>query len=155
MKASPPAHSSVTVIAFSVSVPVLSEQITVVLPSASTAGRWRMMARRFAMRPTPMASVMLIAAGRPSGIAPTASATAAISIATQLSPRSTPMAKVSAARPRITHSSRPANSPIFFVSGVAISGAPAIRPEMRPVSVASAVATTRPLPWPATTVVPA
>ena len=31
---------------FSVSVPVLSEQITVVLPSASTAGRRRMMARR-------------------------------------------------------------------------------------------------------------
>ena len=76
----PAAQSSVTVIAFSVSVPVLSEQITVVLPSASTAGRWRMIARRLAMRPTPIARVMLMAAGRPSGIAPTASATAATSM---------------------------------------------------------------------------
>jgi hypothetical protein len=151
----PALHNSVTVIAFSVSVPVLSEQMTVVLPSASTAGRWRMMARRLAMRPTPMARVMLMAAGRPSGIAPTASATAAISIGTQPSPRNTPMAKVSAARPRITHSSRAANVPIFFVSGVAISGALAISPEMRPVSVAFAVAITRPWPWPATTLVPA
>jgi hypothetical protein len=114
-----------------------------------------MMARRLAMRLTPIASVMLIAAGSPSGMAPTASATAATSMSAIASPRQTPMTKVSAARPRITHSNRPANSPIFFVRGVAICGAPAIRPEMRPVSVASAVATTSPWPWPATTVVPA
>jgi hypothetical protein len=60
--------------AFSVRVPVLSEQITVVLPRVSTAGNLRMMARRWAMRATPMASVMVTAAGRPSGMAPTASA---------------------------------------------------------------------------------
>ena len=88
------------------SVPVLSEQITVVLPSASTAGSLRMMARRFAMRATPMASVMVTAAGSPSGIAPTASATAAMNISTAFSPRATPMANVTAASPRITQSTQ-------------------------------------------------
>ena len=67
--------------AFSVRVPVLSEQITVVLPRVSTAGSLRMMARRRAMRATPMARVMVMAAGRPSGMAPTARATAAMNMA--------------------------------------------------------------------------
>ena len=57
------------------SVPVLSAQITVVLPSVSTAGMRRMTARRLAIRATPIANVMVTAAGSPSGIAPTASAT--------------------------------------------------------------------------------
>ena len=75
-----------TVIWFSVSVPVLSEQMTVVLPRVSTAGSLRMMARRRAMRDTPMARVMVTAAGRPSGMAPTASATAAMNMSTTGSP---------------------------------------------------------------------
>ena len=61
------------------SVPVLSEQMTEVAPSVSTAGRRRITACLTAMRCTPMASVMVITAGSPSGIAPTASATTAIS----------------------------------------------------------------------------
>ena len=61
-----------TVISLRVSVPVLSEQITETEPSVSTAGRRRMMALRAAMRCTPIASVMVITAGRPSGIAATA-----------------------------------------------------------------------------------
>ena len=41
-------------------------------PSVSTAGSRRMMAFRVAMRCTPMASVMVMIAGSPSGIADTA-----------------------------------------------------------------------------------
>ena len=69
-----------TVISFLVSVPVLSEQITVTEPSVSTAGRRRMMALRRAMRCTPMASTMVMMAGRPSGIAATAMPTVARNI---------------------------------------------------------------------------
>ena len=58
-----------TVIWFWVRVPVLSEQMTVVEPRVSTAGRLRMMARRLAMRETPIARVTVSAAGRPSGMA--------------------------------------------------------------------------------------
>src|SRR5580693_6242929 len=52
----------------SVSVPVLSEQIRDTEPSVSTAGRRRMIAWRCAMRCTPMASVIVMSAGRPSGM---------------------------------------------------------------------------------------
>ena len=58
-----------TVISLRVSVPVLSEQISDTDPSVSTAGRRRMMALRRAMRCTPIASVIVMIAGRPSGIA--------------------------------------------------------------------------------------
>ena len=61
-----------TVISFLVSVPVLSEQIVVTQPSASIAGRRRRMAWRFAMRCTPMAIVIVVTAGRLSGMAATA-----------------------------------------------------------------------------------
>ena len=56
------------VISLRVKVPVLSEQMTEVAPSVSTAGRRRITALRAAMRCTPIASVMVITAGSPSGI---------------------------------------------------------------------------------------
>ncbi len=65
---------SSTVILFCVSVPVLSEQIQVQLPSVCTAESLRMTAFAFAMRCTPMARVTT--APMPSGIAATATATA-------------------------------------------------------------------------------
>ncbi len=71
----PPATIRCTVIWFWVNVPVLSEQITVVLPSVSTAGNLRMIACRRAICTTPIASVTVTAAGNPSGMALTASAT--------------------------------------------------------------------------------
>ena len=80
----------------------MSEQMTVVLPRVSTAGSLRMMALRLAMMDTPSARVMVTAAGKPSGIAPTARATAAMNISSQLPPRPTPTRKVSAASPRMT-----------------------------------------------------
>ena len=90
-----------TVIWFSVRVPVLSAQITVVLPRVSTAGRRLTTARRRAIRATPIASVMVTAAGNPSGMAPTARATAAVKVSTASCRRSRPTAKVAAANARI------------------------------------------------------
>ena len=65
-----------TVISLRVSVPVLSEQITVAAPSVSTAGSLRTMALAAAMRRTPRLSPTVTIAGSASGIAATASATA-------------------------------------------------------------------------------
>ncbi len=138
-----------TVIWFSVSVPVLSEQMTVVLPSVSTAGSLRMMARRLAMRETPMASVMVTAAGRPSGIAPTASATAAMNISTALFPA--PDAEREGSRrpaPRMAQSKSRLKCAILRVSGVERSVASEISLAMRPISVWSPVAQTTPSAWP-------
>ncbi|HBE72516.1 MAG TPA: hypothetical protein DDW31_00145, partial [candidate division Zixibacteria bacterium] len=59
----PPAKTRWTVIWFWVRVPVLSEQMTEVLPRVSTAGSLRMMAFRLAILETPMARVMVRAAG--------------------------------------------------------------------------------------------
>jgi len=129
--------------------------MTVVLPSVSTAGSLRMMACRLAMRETPMARVMVIAAGSPSGIAPTASATAAMNMENADSPRPRPTAKVSIASKPMAISSQLLNTAILRVSGVARSGVSAISREMRPVSVRSPVATTTPAPWPLIITVPA
>ena len=64
-----------TVISFFVSVPVLSEAMTVAEPSVSTAARCRTIAFRRAMRCTPIESTAVTTAGKPSGTAATASAT--------------------------------------------------------------------------------
>ncbi|OQB54119.1 MAG: hypothetical protein BWX99_02233 [Deltaproteobacteria bacterium ADurb.Bin151] len=94
-----------------------------------------MIAFRLAIRFTPMASVIVTAAGSPSGMAPTASATAAMNISTAPSPRHIPTANVRAARIRIATRRTLLNDAIFTVSGVERSAAPAIISEMRPVSV--------------------
>ena len=52
---------------FCVSVPVLSQQITVVEPSVSTAGRWRTRALRRAMRCVAIASESVTVGASPSG----------------------------------------------------------------------------------------
>ncbi len=62
------------VISSLVSVPVLSEQMTDVLPKVSTAGRRRTSAFRFTIRCTPMANEMVTTAGKASGTAATAKA---------------------------------------------------------------------------------
>lgn len=59
-----------------VRVPVLSEQITEVQPRVSTDGRLRTMAFFLAMRRVPRARQVVMTAGRPSGMAATARATA-------------------------------------------------------------------------------
>ena len=73
---SPFSASCVTVILFSVSVPVLSLQITVALPKVSTEGSLRISAFCFAIRCTPSAMTMVAVAGSPSGMMEIASDTA-------------------------------------------------------------------------------
>ena len=73
---SPPRNASRAVIWFSVSVPVLSEQITDVDPSVSTECKRFTMAFCFAIFEIPIANVTVTTAGRPSGMAATARATA-------------------------------------------------------------------------------
>lgn len=59
-----------------VKVPVLSEQMTDVQPKVSTDGKDRTMAFFLAIRLVPRAKQVVITAGKPSGIAATARATA-------------------------------------------------------------------------------
>ncbi len=123
-------------------------QITVVEPSASTAGSFLITAARLAMRPTPIARVIVTTAGRPSGIAATASAIEALNMSTKASPRTSPMTKVTAPRTRMTQSSVVENWAILRVSGVLRSAAPAMSCEILPTSVSSPIATTTPAPVP-------
>ena len=72
--------TSVTVILFCVKVPVLSEQITLLLPSVSTAGSLRIILFFLAIFVTPIESIIVTIAGSPSGIAATARPTDVINI---------------------------------------------------------------------------
>ena len=83
-------HSSRTVITPVVSVPVLSVQMTVALPSVSTAGSRRMSTWRAAIRWTPIASAIVTIAGSPSGTAATASDTADMNTSSGGRPRDEP-----------------------------------------------------------------
>jgi hypothetical protein len=67
-----------THISLVVRVPVLSEQITVVHPNVYTLGNFRMIAFYFAILLAPSAKQVVITAGKPSGIAATAKATATL-----------------------------------------------------------------------------
>ena len=72
--------TSTTFILFSVSVPVLSEQITLLLPSVSTAGNFLIIAFFFAIFVTAIERIIVTIAGNPSGIAATANPTEVINI---------------------------------------------------------------------------
>ena len=72
----------VTFILFWVRVPVLSEQITLLLPKVSTAGSFLTMLFFFAILVTPIDNIIVTIAGKPSGIAATASPTEVINIST-------------------------------------------------------------------------
>ena len=147
-------HSASTVISLRVSVPVLSVQMTVVLPSVSTAGRWRMMAWRRAMRRTPIAEAIVITAGRPSGIDATASVIAAKALSTSGYSRSSPTTKISAATVTMPSVMARARRPSRRVSGVSSAAVSLSNCEMRPSSVLAPVAVTTPFAVPATTSVP-
>ena len=72
----------VTCILFCVRVPVLSEQITLLLPKVSTAGSFLIIVFFLAIFVTPIESIIVTIAGSPSGIAATASPTEVINIST-------------------------------------------------------------------------
>ncbi len=150
-----PVWIAATVIALRVSVPVLSEQMTPTVPSVSTAGSRRIIALRPAMRCTPIARVMVMIAGRPSGIAATARPTEARNISVAVKSRTrTPKAKLAEASTRIAAVSQRPNWAICRSSGVVSCCTFATMALMRPISVAAPVATTMPAPWPWVTRVP-
>ena len=141
-------HRACTVISLRVSVPVLSEQMVVVEPSVSTAGSLRMTARRAAMRCTPMASAMVTMAGRPSGIAPTASAMAKITVSRNAGRNVTPVSTMVRQVPTTSMIAAMTTMPMVMylpmlcralVSGVWRSVASLSMVEMRPSSVAAPV----------------
>ena len=144
-----------TVISFLVSVPVLSEQITDVLPRVSTTGSRRTSALRFTMRRTPIAREMVTTAGSASGTTATARAMPKTSMSIAGRPRTSPTATTSvttssAARP----SARPSRSR-FCCNGVGPDSTVWTSREMRPNSVDIPVATTAISPRPTATSVPA
>lgn len=71
----PSTYTCVTVISFLVRVPVLSEQMTLTDHSVSTDGSFLMSASLRTMRLTQRLRAIVTTAGKPSGIAATASAT--------------------------------------------------------------------------------
>ena len=134
---------------FWVSVPVLSEATTVVLPSVSTAGRCRMIAWRRAIRWTPMASAIVTTAGSPSGTAATARLMPARAASENGKPRTAAAsASRTAATPIASVIARPTRSS-SRVSGVSSTSTCSSSEEMRPSSVEEPVATATPCPVPA------
>ncbi len=137
----------------SVSVPVLSEQITVAQPSVSTAASLRAMARLCAMRCMPMPSVTVTTAGSPSGMAATASAMEVSTISISASPRRSPMAKMTPMTPPAMAVKRLPSPSSWICSGVGPGSASASMPLKRPISVAMPVPVTKSSPRPRVTTV--
>ncbi len=142
-----------TVISLRVSVPVLSEQITVAAPSVSTAGSLRTMALAAAMRRTPRLRPTVTMAGKASGMAATASATAnrkrlrmALRLNTGLV--MSPVANTTAQMPSMMTLRRLPVRSSSCCSGVGSFSAASSRPAMRPTSVPMPVATTMARPRP-------
>ena len=114
-----------------------------------------MMAWRRAMRCTPSASVTVMMAGSPSGMADAARATTIMNISDGGWPRTqVPSTKVSAEMPRITSASTRPKRSTWRKSGVVRLWMPESIWLILPSSVALPVATTMPVAWPDTTRVP-
>ena len=156
MRNDPPGVTTrATLISLRVSVPVLSVQITVTDPSVSTLGRRRTIALCVAMRRTPMASAIVTIAGRPSGIAATASPTTARKVSAKSRPRSTPTPSSTAPAATITAVSTRPKCASLRVSGVSRASMSAMSVVMRPISARAPVATTTARARPRVTSVPA
>ena len=140
---------------FSVRVPVLSEQITVVpTPSVSTAGSLRTSARRAAMRLAPSARATVTTAGSPSGMAATARLTAVRNIRSTGWPLATPTANTTPQTTSAATAMRRPRTASRRCSGVCSAGWRCSSSARRPSSVAIPVATTTPAPRPPVTAVP-
>jgi hypothetical protein len=127
---------------FSVSVPVLSEPMTVVLPSVSTACRRRTSALRFAIALTRSASVMVSTIGSPSGTAATATPTTTLNMSTTLLPTASPSAKMTAQPTPTTMPMMCAKRRMRCCSGVSSTRCSRMLPAILPSSVCAPVATT-------------
>ena len=145
--------SSTAVIWFSVSVPVLSEQIADVAPSVSVERRRLMIALASASRRVPRERIVVTTAGRPVGIAAIANATATVKTSVKLWPRAMLMATdATSARPAIVTSCLVSCSS-WIVSGDLLSSWRWSMPEMWPTSVAIPVDVTTNSPVPRVTFV--
>ena len=138
--------------------PVLSEQMTVVDPSVSTEASRFMIALRLASRPTPIARVTVTTAGRPSGMAATASATELISASLTASPSmrgacTSATTNTAATATRAINASRLPSAWICSCNGVGFSSAAPSRPARRPTSVDMPVSVTTNSARPRTSVV--
>ena len=131
--------------------------MTVVEPRVSTAGSLRTTARRVAMRCTPIASAMVTIAGSPSGMAPTASAMAKMTVSRRAGSHSTPVSAMVRQVPSkripiaMTTIAMVMYQPILasaLVSGVCRSVVSLSMVEMRPSSVLAPVSTTTAVPVP-------
>ncbi len=144
-----------TIISLRVSVPVLSVQITETAPSVSIDGSFRTMTCRCAILRTPMASVIVSTAGRPSGIAATVRPTTAMNISSNgMWPTKYPKVNSTTARIRIIAVSHCAKRFICSTSGVVNILTSCNMPLIWPISVSRPVAVTTPRPDPATAIVP-
>ena len=145
--------SSRAVILLRVSVPVLSEQIADVEPSVSTAGSRFTIACRRAISRVPMESRAVTTAGRPVGIAATASATPVMNSVSNDSPRTRPSTTTK------TRATAAMDAMIFespsscFCRGVLSVSVLDSRSAMCPISVSMPVAVTTISPRPRVTAV--
>ena len=140
--------STSTRIRFSVSVPVLSEQIQVTDPSVSTAGSRRTSALWWAIRRAPRARVTATTAGRASGTAATARLIAVRNIRPGSSPRSSPVTNTTAQMATTASAIRPPKLDSRRCRGVRTTSAVISRSAMAPSSVSVPVPTTTPRPRP-------
>ena len=137
-----------TVILFCVSVPVLSEHITVLLPNVSTAGSFFTIAFFFTIFCTPIANTIVDTATKPSGITATASDTAVMNIFIMSFPCSNPITNITA---HIANATIPNVFPKLFslcCNGVSCFSVSFIIPAIFPTSVFIPVSTTIAFPLP-------
>ena len=141
-----------TVILFCVKVPVLSEQITLLLPNVSTAGNFLIIAFFFAILVTPIDNIIVTIAGKPSGIAATAKPTEVINISTGSIFFIIPIIKIIA---HITKHTIPRifpTSPSFFCIGVSGASSSIIMFAICPILVFIPISVTIAFPLPLTTI---
>ena len=141
------------VILFSVRVPVLSEQIADVEPSVSTAGSRFTIALRSAISRVPIDSSAVTTAGRPVGIAATASATPVMNRVSKDSPRARPSSTTSTSAAAAIDAMIFDSASSCFCSGVLSASVPASSSAMWPISVPIPVAVTTISPRPRVTAV--
>ena len=126
-----------TVILFWVRVPVLSEAMICVLPKVSTAGSFRIIACRLTIRWVPKAKVIVTIAGKPSGMAATASEIAVNNMSIKLSwPRNIPTANTTTAMAKINQVNVLLSLVKLRCKGVMVSSASLINRAIFPTSVA-------------------
>ena len=145
--------NSRAVILFSVSVPVLSEQIAETEPSVSTDGSRLTMAFWAASARVPIEYIVVTTAGMPVGMAEIARAMPAMKIVSKVSPRLRPMMTIRMnarpARPAMMMVSRSS----CFCSGVLSASVLLSRSAMLPISVPMPVVVTIISPRPRVTAV--